>query len=177
MKNYADRGGCYSPKPKNEADNTFRDLHNYLHHTKAEFNNCFIIYSKYFQNFKKDKIDFVELCNKFQSSQHAIIFAASFNSTMRNLKLNEISIFVSFCVFLLSLSFNFYLVQYLQSAMFACSGSAVSKPLLRDVNRPIIFLLLRQSSNIFFCYWTIGVNRPIIQKFSKFGRCKLSSRN
>ena len=30
MKNSADQGGCYSPRPK------------------AEFNNCFIIHSKYF---------------------------------------------------------------------------------------------------------------------------------
>ena len=49
MKNYADRGGCYPPKPKAEADNTLRDLHNSSYHTKAEFNNCFIIHSKYFQ--------------------------------------------------------------------------------------------------------------------------------
>ena len=52
MKNYADRGGCYPPKPKAEADNTLRDLHNSSYHTKAEFNNCFIIHSKYFQSFK-----------------------------------------------------------------------------------------------------------------------------
>ena len=31
MKNSADQGGCYPPRP-----------------TKAEFNNCFIIHSKYF---------------------------------------------------------------------------------------------------------------------------------
>ena len=43
MKNYADRGGCY---------NTLRDLHNSSYHTKAEFNNCFIIHSKYFQSSK-----------------------------------------------------------------------------------------------------------------------------
>ena len=52
MKNYADRGGCYPPKPKAEADNTLRDLHNSSYHTKAEFNNCFIIHSKYFQSSK-----------------------------------------------------------------------------------------------------------------------------
>ena len=52
MKNYADRGGSYPPKPKAEADNTLRDLHNSSYHTKAEFNNCFIIHSKYFQSFK-----------------------------------------------------------------------------------------------------------------------------
>ena len=28
-------------------DNILRDLHNSSHHTKAEFNNCFIIHSKY----------------------------------------------------------------------------------------------------------------------------------
>ena len=37
MKNYTDRGG------------ELRDADNSSHHTKAEFNNCFIIYSKYFQ--------------------------------------------------------------------------------------------------------------------------------
>ena len=52
MKNYADRGGCYPPKPKAEADNTLRDLHNSSYHTKAEFNNGFIIHSKYFQSSK-----------------------------------------------------------------------------------------------------------------------------
>ena len=52
MKNYADRGGCYPLKPKAEADNTLRDLHNSSYHTKAEFNYCFIIHSKYFQSSK-----------------------------------------------------------------------------------------------------------------------------
>lgn len=36
MKNYADR----------------EDLHNSSYHRKAEFNNCFIIHSKYFQSSK-----------------------------------------------------------------------------------------------------------------------------
>ena len=27
MKNYADQGGCYRPRPKTEVDNTLRDLH------------------------------------------------------------------------------------------------------------------------------------------------------
>ena len=35
MKNSADQGGCYPPRPK-------------AYPTKAEFNNCFIIHSKYF---------------------------------------------------------------------------------------------------------------------------------
>ena len=48
MKNYGDRGGCYSSRPQAEADNTLRDLNNSSYDTKAEFNNCFIIHSKYF---------------------------------------------------------------------------------------------------------------------------------
>ena len=40
---------CYPPRPrlKAEVDNTLRDLQNSSYPTKAEFNNCFIIYSKY----------------------------------------------------------------------------------------------------------------------------------
>ena len=52
MKNYPDLGGCYPPQPSASADNTLRDLHNSSYHTKAEFNNCFIIHSKYFQSSK-----------------------------------------------------------------------------------------------------------------------------
>ena len=48
MKNSADQGGCYSQRPKAEVDNTLRDLQNSSYPTKAEFNNCFIIHSKYF---------------------------------------------------------------------------------------------------------------------------------
>ena len=61
-------------------------------------------------------------------------------------------IVVAFCVFLLSLSFHFYLVQCfkpIQSAIVALSGSAVPKALLRYVNRLIIFLSLRQPFNHF----------------------------
>ena len=42
VKNYGDRGGWYTAS----TDNTLRDLHNSSFDTKAEFNNCFIIYSK-----------------------------------------------------------------------------------------------------------------------------------
>ena len=52
MENYADLGGCYPPQPSASADNTLRNLHNSSYHTKAEFNNCFIIHSKYFQSSK-----------------------------------------------------------------------------------------------------------------------------
>ena len=40
--------GCYPQRPKAEVDNTLRDLQNSSYPTKAEFNNCFIIHSKYF---------------------------------------------------------------------------------------------------------------------------------
>ena len=48
MKNSADQGGCYPQRPKAEVDNTLRDLQNSSYPTKAEFNNCYIIHSKYF---------------------------------------------------------------------------------------------------------------------------------
>ena len=48
MKNSADQGGCYPPRPKAEVDSTLRDLQNSSYPTKAEFNNCFIIHPKYF---------------------------------------------------------------------------------------------------------------------------------
>ena len=48
MKNSSDQGGCYPQSPKAEVDNTLRDLQNSSYPTKAEFNNCFIIHSKYF---------------------------------------------------------------------------------------------------------------------------------
>ena len=41
MKNSADQGGCYPQRPKNTS-----------YPTKAEFNNCFIIHSKYFSVLK-----------------------------------------------------------------------------------------------------------------------------
>ena len=48
MKNSADQGGCYPQRPKTGVDNTLQDLQNSSYPTKAEFNNCFIIHSKYF---------------------------------------------------------------------------------------------------------------------------------
>ena len=48
MKNSADLGGCYPPRPSASVDNTLLDLQNSSYPTKAEFNNCFIIHSKYF---------------------------------------------------------------------------------------------------------------------------------
>ena len=49
MKNSASRGGCYPLWPSASVDNILRDLQNSSYPTKAEFNNCFIIHSKYFQ--------------------------------------------------------------------------------------------------------------------------------
>ena len=49
MKNSAGRGGCYPSGPKASMDNILRDLQNSSYPKKAEFNNCFIIHSKYFQ--------------------------------------------------------------------------------------------------------------------------------
>ena len=48
MKSSAEQGGCYPQRPKTEVDNTLRHLQNSSYATKAEFNNCFIICSKYF---------------------------------------------------------------------------------------------------------------------------------
>ena len=50
MKNYTGRGGCFPRRLKAELDNmlTSQGSHNFSLHTKAEFNNCFIIHSEYF---------------------------------------------------------------------------------------------------------------------------------
>ena len=48
MKNSAEQGGCYPQWAKAEVDNTLRDLQNSPYPSKAEFNNYFIIHSKYF---------------------------------------------------------------------------------------------------------------------------------
>ena len=52
MKNSADQGGCYPQRPQTEVDNTLRDQQNSSYLMKAEFNNCFIIHSKYFPALK-----------------------------------------------------------------------------------------------------------------------------
>ena len=70
MKNYADRGGCHPPKPEAKVDNTLRGLHNSSHHTKVEFNNCFISQSKYFYNFEIIKMQaLLSSVNNMPSSQ------------------------------------------------------------------------------------------------------------
>ena len=57
MKNSSGRGGCYPPRPQASVNNIVRDLQNSSYPTKAEFNNCFIIHSKYFQTVEKRKSD------------------------------------------------------------------------------------------------------------------------
>ena len=48
MKNSAEQGGCYPQGLKAEVDSTLQDLQNSSYPTKAKFNSCFIIHSKYF---------------------------------------------------------------------------------------------------------------------------------
>ena len=48
MKIFADQGGCYPLRAKAEVDNTLQDLLNSSYPAKADFNNWFIIHSKYF---------------------------------------------------------------------------------------------------------------------------------
>ena len=62
MKNSAGRGECYPPRPKAEVDNTLRDLQNSSYPTKAAFNNCFIIHSKYYLRLNSSR-PFLSLLN------------------------------------------------------------------------------------------------------------------
>ena len=48
MKNSTDLRGCYPPRLSASVDNTLLDLQKPSYPTKAEFNNCFILNSKYF---------------------------------------------------------------------------------------------------------------------------------
>ena len=66
---------------------------------------------------KKPKLTLLSSVTNCKVDNITITSAANFNSTMQNLKINGISIFVAFCVFLLSLSFNFYLVQHFKPAV------------------------------------------------------------
>ena len=50
MKNSADQGGCYPPRPKAKVDNTLRDLQNSSYPTKAEFNNWLLFIQNIFSN-------------------------------------------------------------------------------------------------------------------------------
>ena len=59
-----DKGGCNPPRPKAEVDYTLRDLQNSSYPMKAEFNNCFNIYSKYFKTLKGENELYVFLLTK-----------------------------------------------------------------------------------------------------------------
>ena len=48
MKNSADQAEYYPQRATAEVDNTLRNLQHSSYPTKAEFNDCFIIHSKYF---------------------------------------------------------------------------------------------------------------------------------
>ena len=78
MKSSAGRGGCYSPRPKAEVDNTLRDLQNSSYSTKAEFNNCFIIHSEYFQTLAA-----IFLLNKNNTISSPAFFGQRFNNLQR----------------------------------------------------------------------------------------------
>ena len=77
MKNSADRGGCYPPRPKAEVDNILRDLQNSSYSTKAEFNNCFIIHSKY------NLLAAIFLLNKNNTISSPAFFGQRFNNLQR----------------------------------------------------------------------------------------------
>ena len=87
MKNSADQGGlCYPQRPKAEVDNTLRDLKNSSCPTKAEFNNCFIILSKYFPVLKGVFRHFCPLffaLNKHETTSSPDLFSQRFNNLQR----------------------------------------------------------------------------------------------
>ena len=63
MKNSADQEGCYPQRLKAEVDNTLQDLQNSSYLSKAEFNNCLIIHSKYFPVLKSFAIRSLFFCS------------------------------------------------------------------------------------------------------------------
>ena len=56
MKNYADRGGCYPPKPKAEADNTLRDLHNSSYNPSNIFARARLVKTRHVTQYAPTKI-------------------------------------------------------------------------------------------------------------------------
>ena len=78
MKNSADQGGCYPPRPKAEVDNTLRDLQNSSYPTKAEFNNCFI----FIQNISPFLMEFRRFALCFSAHQNHNLAPRFFRSTV-----------------------------------------------------------------------------------------------
>ena len=84
MKNSADLGGCYPPRSSASADNTLLDLQNSSYPTKAKFNNCFIVNSKYFPIFTEEFCHFA-LC--FSAHQNNTSLSPGFlNQRFNNLR-------------------------------------------------------------------------------------------
>ena len=90
MKNSAEQGGCYPQRPKAEVENTHRDLQNSSYPTKAEFNNCFIIHSKYFPVLKG-----VSPFRSLFSTKHSIITSPGFLRQRFN-NLQRVTLLTSF---------------------------------------------------------------------------------
>ena len=90
MKNSGDQGGCYPQRPKAEVDNALR----YLRPSKAEFNNCFIIHSKYFPVLKRSFATslFVFPLTKFNTTLSPGFLRQRFN------KLERAALLTSFCL-------------------------------------------------------------------------------
>ena len=70
-----------------EVDSILRDLQNSSYSTKAEFNNCFIIHSKYFQTLKGKKMSFIfnnfAPSNKNNTISSPAFFSQQFNNFQR----------------------------------------------------------------------------------------------
>ena len=85
----AGQGGCYPPRPSASVDITLLDLHNSSYPTKAEFNNCFIIHSKYFPVLKGVSL-FVFLLTNNNTILSSDLFGQWFNN------LQQAAIWMSF---------------------------------------------------------------------------------
>ena len=86
MKNFPDLGGCYPPRSSASADNTLLDLQNSSYPTKAEFNNCIVIHSKYFSILTEEFCPFA-LCfsaHKNNTSFSPGFLAQRFNDLQRD---------------------------------------------------------------------------------------------
>ena len=82
MKNFADQGGCYPPRPKAEMDNTLSA--EFFISYESQFNNFFIIHSKYFPFLKEFAISlFVFLLTKNNKTSSPGFVGQRFNNLQR----------------------------------------------------------------------------------------------
>ena len=79
MKNSADQGGCYPPRPKAEVDNTLRDLQNPSYPTKAEYS---IIALLFIQNIYPFLMEFRRFALCFSAHQNHNLVPRFFRSTV-----------------------------------------------------------------------------------------------